>query len=351
MKLLIISDAWYPQINGVVRTYEHLCAEMLERGHEVRVIGPDDFRFNMPMPGYSEIRLTLFPYKPLSQMIEEYAPDIIHLPTEGPLGRAGQRYCKRHNRPFTTAYHTHFPDYFAKRVARHIPFLYPYAHAIGKAYIRSFHSQSGGIMVATQSLENTLREWNFTAPMHHITRGVTMTQFYPGASTVLQDIQKPIALYVGRVAIEKNIEAFLDMPWHGSKVVVGDGPSRRDLESKYPDTVFAGIKTGHDLADYYRASDLFVFPSKTDTFGIVLIEALASGLPVAAYHVMGPQDIITQDILGALTDDDLAAAAHKALQTGNAQERAAFIKTYYTWRKAGEQFEAALTKTREAHQQ
>lgn len=344
MKLLIISDAWHPQVNGVVRTYEYLSEELVRRGYDVRVIGPADFPLNMPMPGYGEIRLALFAYRRLKRMIEEFAPDAVHLPTEGPLGQAGRRYCLRHNQKFTTAYHTHFPDYVAKRVAKLFPFAYDRAREAAKAYIHKFHAHSSGIMIATQSVEDELRSWGFTAPIHRVTRGVKLDQFYIGSSDVLQDIPKPIALYVGRVAIEKNIESFLDMAWEGSKVVVGNGPSLKALQDRYPDTIFAGTQTGEALAAHYRAADVFVFPSKTDTFGIVLVEALASGLPVAAYNVTGPKDIITQDDLGVLADSDdgLANAARKALTVGSPDGRATFVKGYYTWENAGAQFEKAL---------
>ena len=347
MKLLIISDAWHPQVNGVVRTYEHLGAELVRRGHEVRVVGPSDFKMSFPMPGYAEIRLVPFAYGALKRMIEDYQPDAIHIPTEGPLGRAGQRYCKRHERIFTTAYHTHFPDYFAKRVAKYLKFLYKPAHSIGKSYIKKFHTPSGGMMVATQSLEDQLRDWDFQVPMHRITRGVKMDVFYPGDSNVLQDVKKPIALYVGRVAIEKNIEAFMEMEWDGTKVIVGDGPSRSALEARYPDAIFAGIQTGDDLAAYYRAADIFVFPSKTDTFGIVLVEALASGLPIAGFRVTGPQDIVTEEYLGCLSDSDdgLGQAAQEALRRGNSDICVEFIQRHYTWDTAGGQFEAAILKT------
>jgi glycosyltransferase involved in cell wall biosynthesis len=345
MKLLIISDAWHPQVNGVVRTYEYLGEELVRRGHEVRVIGPADFPVNLPMVGYSEIRLALFPSKRIKQIIEAYQPDAIHLSTEGPLGQAGRRYCLQYGRKFTSAYHTHFPDYVAKRVARLFPFAYQFVHKTAKAYINKFHAPSAGMMIATQSLENELRSWGFKAPMHRITRGVKLDQFYPGDSGQIQNVRKPVALYVGRVAIEKNIEDFLEMDWDGTKVVVGDGPSLKSLQAAYPDAVFAGTQTGEALADYYRAADVFVFPSRTDTFGIVLIEALASGLPVAAYNVTGPKDIITEDYLGVLTENDIGTAAKQALSVGSAQQRANFVKGYYTWDNAGGQFEQALHKT------
>jgi glycosyltransferase involved in cell wall biosynthesis len=339
MKILIISDAWKPQINGVVRTYEDLCRVLSAQGHDPHVIGPADFPFRMAMPGYSEIELVIAPYKRLARMIEDYAPDAIHIATEGPLGCAAQRYCRKKGLKYSTCYHTHFPDYVAKRVGRFFPFLYNWArnHAIKK--IKKFHDQSHALMVATQSLEDDLKEWNFIVPMHRLTRGVDMDVFKPGKGHDLSHMKSPIALYVGRVAIEKNLEDFLGMEWEGSKIVIGDGPAREELEAKYKDAHFVGKRFGEDLANYYRAADIFVFPSRTDTFGIVLIEALACGLPVAGYNVTGPKDIITQSHLGALHDHDLAEAAKEALiQKGTAQQLYDHVFEHYTWDVATTQF-------------
>lgn len=343
MKILIITDAWLPQLNGVVRTYENLGAAMRRRGHEVKVIGPADFPFKFPLPTYPEIKVTLFPYRRLSKMIEEYQPDKIHLSVEGSLGQAGRKYCLKHGRGFSTSYHTQFPDYVAKRFAKFMPPLYGFFHELGKRYVRKFHSRASITMVATPSLRRTLQSWGFKNPMHHLTRGVDLDLFNPGEKTLFKDLKRPIALYVGRVAIEKNIEKFLEMDWAGSKVIVGTGPSMDELQSKFPDAHFVGIKVGEDLAAHYRSADLFVFPSRTDTFGMVIPEALACGLPVAAYNVTGPMDIITEDFLGALDDDNLGAAAKKALNApGTAQERFDHVVKYYTWDVTAEQYEDAL---------
>jgi glycosyltransferase involved in cell wall biosynthesis len=351
MKLLIVSDAWYPQVNGVVRTYEYIGAEMEKKGHEVRVIGPADFPLRIPMPGYSEIKLTLAPYRRLKKMIEDFGPDNIHIAVEGPLGWATRRYCIKYGRSFTSAYHTQFPDYLAKRVAGRIRPLYRFAHNAAKAMMRHFHAPASILMVATPSLEEALRAWGFTAPMQRLTRGATLDLFYPGEKTVFANLKRPVALYVGRVAIEKSIEDFLAMDWPGSKVVVGDGPSLESLKKKYPQAIFTGKKTGADLAAHYRSADVFVFPSRTDTFGIVLIEALACGLPVAAYNAIGPRDIITEPFLGTLHEHDLALAARHALNTGTPQERAAFVRALYTWENAASQFEAALIAENSAQKQ
>ena len=342
MKLLIISDAWFPQINGVVRTYEYLSRELIKMGHEVRVIGPSDFPHRIPMPGYSEIKLAIMPYNRIKKIIEDYQPDKIHISTEGPLGWAARRYCIKTCRPFSTSYHTQFPDYVARRVARFMPFLYKWVHGLGIKYVRKFHAPSSVMMVATNSLEQTLKSWGFKNPMHRLIRGANLQLFKPGEKTKYKDLKGPIALYVGRVAIEKSIEDFLDMPWHGTKIIIGDGPSREELEKKYAHAIFLGNKTGEELAEYYRSADVFVFPSRTDTFGIVIIEALASGLPVAGYKVTGPVDIVTKDFLGALHENDLAKAVTKALSCGTQEERSEYVKECFTWEYAAHQYEDAL---------
>lgn len=344
MKILIISDAWLPQVNGVVRTYEHLNEELRKRGHQVDVIGPSDFPVRVPMPGYPEIKLALGAYRQLKTMIDEYAPDHIHIATEGPLGWAARKYCLRHACNFTSSYHTQFPDYVAKRLARRLPFLFSHVHEMAKRFVRHFHKPAGAMLIATQSLEDELRSWKFEAPIFRLTRGVHTDLFYPGEKTLFNDLPRPVALCVGRVAIEKNLEAFLEMDWHGSKVIVGDGPSMSELQRKYPDAIFVGTKEGEELAAHYRSADIFVFPSRTDTFGIVLIEALASGLPVAAYNVMGPKDIITEPFLGVLHENDLGWAARKALESGTPEERSQYVKKVFTWENAARQFEIIAQK-------
>ena len=344
MKVLIVTDAWHPQVNGVVRTYEHLGEELEKRGHTVRVIGPSDFPLRVPLPGYAEIKLAIAPYRRLEKMIRAYAPDRFHIATEGPLGWATRKYCLRHGQPYTTTYHTHFPDYVAKRFVRKSSPLYGIIHARAKNYVRRFHAHSKSMMVATQSLQDELKSWDFKIPMRRLTRGAKLDQFYPGSKTLFRDLPQPVALYVGRVAIEKSIEDFLAMPWRGSKIIVGEGPSMADLKQKYSDAHFVGRKSGHELAEHYRSADVFVFPSRTDTFGMVLVEALACGIPVAGYNVTGPRDIITENFLGATHDDDLSIAAAQAMSTGTPEQRVAHVKTHFTWDTAGRQFEEALLK-------
>lgn len=342
MKVLIISDAWHPQVNGVVRTYEYIIQELDKQNYVTKVIGPSDFPRTMPMPFYPEIQLVLSPYKRLKSMIEGFKPDRLHIATEGPLGWAARKYCLKNNIVFSTSYHTQFPDYVAKRFAWLIPPLYRSVHRIGIRVVRNFHKPSSAVMISTQSLREQLQNWGFQNNMAVLTRGVDFEIFRPGTSTLFQDLPKPIGLYVGRIAIEKNLEDFLDMAWEGSKVLVGDGPVLEELKSKYPDAHFIGKKTGHDLADCYRSSDIFVFPSRTDTFGIVLIEALSCGIPVAAYTVTGPKDIILHDYLGALEETDLKRACEKALSLKHSDKCVQYVMDNYSWETAGKQFMEAL---------
>lgn len=338
MRILIISDAWKPQVNGVVRTYEDLNLHLEENGHIVRVIGPADFPKRWPMPGYSEIELVLFPAARLKEMIADFSPDTIHIATEGPLGWTARNICLKRGWPFTTAYHTNFPDYVALRAAKINRHLHGPVKSGVIRLIRHFHDPASAILTTTASVEETLKSWKFEAPLHRLTRGIQADIFHPGPKTLFNFMARPVALYVGRVAIEKNIEAFLKMPWAGSKVVVGAGPSLEIFRKTYPDVVFAGVKKGHELADHFRSADVFVFPSKTDTFGIVLIEAMACGLPIAGYPVTGPKDIVTNPVLGALNTDLGTAAAMALKAPGTTEDRFDHLQKTYTWEIATEQF-------------
>lgn len=335
---MIVSDAWRPQTNGVVRTYENLAAELARLGRRVSVLGPCDVPFRMPMPFYPEIKLGLFAFRGIRRSIETLAPDHIHIATEGPLGWAARRWCLRAGVPFTTSYHTHFPLYAAARVKR---FLAPLEEPVQKLCVRAlinFHNASSCVLVATASLEERLRSWGLRAPLRRMTRGVDLDIFHPGERTVFKDIARPVALNVGRVSCEKNLEAFLEMPWPGSKVVVGEGPALPDLKRRFPSVLFTGLMKGSALADHYRSADVFVFPSRTETFGLVIVEALACGLPVAAYDVPGPRDIVTAPFLGAL-GEDLAGCARAALGGGGgAPERFAHVRAHYQWSVAARQF-------------
>jgi len=346
-RILVISDAWLPQINGVVRTYEHLGDEIRKLGHDFHVIGPADFPRRMPMPGYREIELALFPYRRLMRLIAAYNPTTIHIATEGPLGWAGRRYCRKRGIPFTTAYHTQFPDYVAKRAARFLPFLHHPVKAMATAWLRRFHAPAAGIITTTASLNDELKQKKYTSPLHAMNRGVDHSTFYPAEAALFHNAKKPVALYVGRIAIEKNLEDFLSMHWSGTKIVVGDGPSLKYLKAKYPDAVFTGKKTGSDLANHYRSAHVFVFPSRTDTFGIVLAEALACGLPVAAYNVTGPCDIVTESYLGILHENDLSQAAYRALELKDHSDlRVAHTRKHYAWDAIARQFLDILDTTK-----
>lgn len=301
MRILLVTDAWFPQVNGVVRTLSTVKGELERDGHQVEVISPEDFR-TIPCPTYREIRLALFPGRQIGRRIAAFDPDAIHIATEGPLGWAARRICLKRRLPFTTSFHTKFPEYVHARVR--LPVRWSYA------LMRRFHNAGAGVMVATNSLAETLREWRF-ASIRMWTRGVDLDLFQPYGKAAL-DLPRPIALFCGRVAVEKNIAAFLEIDLPGTKVVVGDGPMTDTLKTKFPDVHFTGYKTGEDLARCVAAADVFVFPSLTDTFGLVLLEALACGVPVAAYPVTGPVDVILSDAVGCL-DQDLATAVQRAL--------------------------------------
>jgi glycosyltransferase involved in cell wall biosynthesis len=344
-KILVVTDAWKPQVNGVVRTYEYLAIELEALGHEVKIIGPADFPLRLPTPGYREIETVLFPGRRLARLIDAYQPTSLHVATEGTLGWAARRYAIKHGIRYTSAYHTQFPDYLAQRVGWRLPFLENWVRARTDAVLRRFHKPAAGIITTTASIDAELRQRGYDSPLYRLTRGVPAAQFGPGEATLFQGLKRPVALYVGRVAIEKNIGEFLSMPWEGSKVVVGDGPSLNELKAKYKDVIFTGRKTGTDLAAHYRAADIFVFPSRTDTFGIVLLEALASGLPVAAHDVPGPRDIITAPYLGVL-HDNLGSAAERALEIKDeAQKRRDHVRENYAWPAVARQFLAILDET------
>ncbi|MBK1636779.1 hypothetical protein CKO19_13685 [Rhodovulum adriaticum] len=326
-RILIVSDAWAPQVNGVVRTYEHLGAALRARGVDLRVIGPAEFR-SVALPSYPEIPLVLNAGAALAAKIEEFDPQAVHIPVEGPLGWAARAWCRRNGVGFSTAFHTNFPAYLAVRTPRAL--RRPVSSA-SVAMLRRFHAPSHHIYVAAPSIEAQLRDWGFANRIVRLSRGVNFDQFNPGAERPAT-ADGPVMLYVGRVAPEKNIEAFLKLDLPGRKVVVGDGPSLPALRARYPEVEFRGVLTGKPLADAYRAADVFVFPSRTDTFGNVVIEALASGLPVAAYDTPGPRDIIAGDPLLGAIDDDLGRAVRRALAApGTRADRFAVTKVRYSW--------------------
>ncbi|MDX2222735.1 MAG: glycosyltransferase family 1 protein [Rhodospirillaceae bacterium] len=324
MRILLVTDAWHPQVNGVVRTLSTLKQHLEALHHEVIYITPDWFK-SVPCPTYPEIRLALFPGRKIGATIEKFRPCVVHIATEGPLGISARRYCVRNDVPFTTAFHTKFPEYVNARFK--IPTRLTYAA------MRWFHGKSSGIMVATQTVEDELTARGFSN-IKRWSRGVDTELFHPRDKSFL-NLPRPIMLYVGRVAVEKNIEAFLALDLPGTKLVVGDGPRLDLLQRKYPSVVFAGVKQGEELARHFAAADVFVFPSLTDTFGLVLIEALASGVPVAAYPVPGPLDVIGDAPVGCL-HADLATAVRTALSASPAACRA--HAELFSWAACTQQF-------------
>lgn len=327
MKILIVTDAWHPQVNGVVRTLTTTRQELERLGHAVEVIAPDRFR-TIAMPTYPEIRLALRPGARLFRMIDASQPDAIHIATEGPLGLAARRYCLKRGLPFTTAYHTRFPEYVRDR--------FPIPLRLSYALVRRFHAPASAVMVATPSIENDLTRRGFSN-IKRWSRGVDTELFHPATpgDKDFLDLPRPIFLCVGRVAVEKNIEAFLSLDLPGSKLVVGDGPQLEELKARHPEVHFAGARHGADLARHYGAADVFVFPSRTDTFGLVLLEALASGLPVAAYPVPGPLDVVGGSD-AAVLDEDLGKAALAALKIPAEACRRHALR--YSWSASAEQF-------------
>jgi glycosyltransferase involved in cell wall biosynthesis len=328
MKIITVTDAWEPQVNGVVRTIQATNRELESAGHETALVTPKEF-VTIPCPGYSEIRLALFPYRKVARRLrEELSCDVevaIHIATEGPLGRAAARYCRRYGVPFTTAYHTRFPQYL--RAMFRIPEKWTYAS------LRRFHGQASAVLAATATVETELRAVGF----NHIERWARAvdTDLFRCVERPAISISEPVFLYVGRVSVEKNIEAFLRLDLPGTKIVGGDGPALRNLKQRFPDVVFTGVVTGEKLAQLYSTADVFVFPSRTDTFGLVMLEALACGTPVAAYPVQGPLDVVGDSGVAVL-DSDLRRAALRALRIDRVHCREFALN--HSWRVATQRF-------------
>jgi glycosyltransferase involved in cell wall biosynthesis len=300
MRILVATDAWRPQVNGVVRTYERLGEEASKLGAEITFITPGEF-YTIPAPTYPEIRLAMPGFSWIRRRFSDVLPDAVHIATEGPVGWMARSHCLSKRIPFTTSFHTRFPEYLKPRFG--VPASWTYS------MMRSFHNAGCGVMVATPSLAAELSGRGFDRIMPW-TRGVDTTMFRPRPVRRFGD--DPVFITVGRVAVEKNISAFLDLPLPGRKVVVGDGPQRAELEARHKDVLFTGKMTGEDLAECYASADVFVMPSLTETFGIVQLEAMASGLPVAAFPVTGPIDLVQPGVTGVLSND-LGEAARQAL--------------------------------------
>jgi glycosyltransferase involved in cell wall biosynthesis len=329
MRILLATDAWEPQVNGVVRTLVRTIAECRAMGHEVEIISPDQFK-TVPLPTYPEIKLAVGCYEAVQERFKSFEPEAIHIATEGPIGIAARRVCQEWKLPFTTSYHTRFPEYVSARL--------PLPLSAGYAYMRWFHKPSGRLMVATPTMRDELERHGFRN-ISPWSRGVDTELFNPDRPKIFGDYEGPIFLYVGRVAVEKNIEAFLATELPGTKVVVGDGPQLAELSEKYPEAKFLGPRFGEDLAAAYASADVFVFPSLTDTFGLVILEAMAAGTPVAAYPAPGPIDIIPGSGAGVLAMDQqngLREACLEALKLDRKQVRA--FAEGFSWRACAEEF-------------
>jgi glycosyltransferase involved in cell wall biosynthesis len=344
MRIALCTDAWHPQVNGVVRSLAATVSRLVERGYAVELITPQQFR-TVPCPGYSEIRLALAPRFGTRRALAAFAPDVVHIATEGPIGWSARSWCLAHGVPFTTAFHTRFPDYAAVRTGLSPERFWP--------LIRRFHAPSRAVIVSTLSLGQELEgrglpQWRMWS------RGIDPAQFHPGHAALpeIAALPGPVQLYVGRVAVEKNLPAFLEARTRGTKVVVGDGPDLEMLRARYPQARFLGAMAGAQLARAYCSADVFVFPSRTDTFGLVMIEALACGVPVAAYPVAGPLDVVgasgrgpdggNRAHIGALSED-LSWAIEQALVLD--RNEAAAYGAGYSWDRATDQFVIALSGT------
>jgi len=329
---MIVSDAWFPLTNGVVTTLAQTATWLTRFGYEVRMATPRDFR-TVPCPTYPEIRIAVMPYRSMARRISSFQPHALHIATEGPLGLAARRYCLVHGLRFTTSYHTQFPQYLKSR--------FPIPYWLSYGMLRWFHAAAERCMVSTPTVSKQLAARGFRNLVRW-QRGVDTQLFRPRAKTFLE-LPRPIAAYVGRLAVEKNVDAFLKMPWPGSKLIIGDGPERARLQAQFPEARFAGFRFGEDLAAHLAASDIMVFPSLTDTFGLVNLEAMACGVPVAAYPVTGPIDVIEDGITGAL-DPDLSRAAVRALRIDPTACRERALRS--GWDACAHQFESHLAECR-----
>jgi len=333
VRIAIATDAWSPQINGVVRVLESLAPRLRGLGHELLVVEPGLFR-TIPCPTYPEIRLALRPYRKLAAALDAFAPDALHIATEGPLGWAARRWAARRRLPFTTAYHSKFPEYLHARTGLPLDPLY--------ALMRRFHAPSAGVLAPSPSVRRELEARGF-AKVRAWAHGVDLEVFRPRGKDAFPHLARPIFAYVGRIAVDKNLPAFLDLELPGSKLVSGRGPSFEPLKRRYPQAHFAFASDDDELAAHFSAADVFVFPSLTDTFGLVMLEALACGVPVAAFPVTGPLDVIGDSGAGVL-DADLRRAALAALDIPPERARAHAAK--FSWDEVARQFVGFLAPTR-----
>jgi glycosyltransferase involved in cell wall biosynthesis len=329
MRILVATDAWHPQVNGVVRTLTSLARSAATLGADIGFLTPEGFP-SLGVPTYPGLRMALPNRREIARRIEQAAPDALHIATEGPIGWAVRGYCRRRKLAFTTSYTTRFPEYVSVRTG--LPL------SVGYAVLRQFHSAASMTMVATDSLRQELAARGFRK-LGFWTRGVDTNLFHPNVPASL-DLPRPIFMTMGRVAVEKNLDAFLSLDLPGTKVVVGDGPQKAALQAKYPKAVFLGEKKGEDLTAHLAAADVFVFPSLTDTFGVVQLEALACGTPVAAFPVTGPKDVVADHPIGAL-DNDLRSACLRALSMS--RETCRNFALERSWENSARQFIGNLT--------
>jgi len=331
LRIALLTDAWLPQVNGVVTTLGHVVRHLEANGHQVLVVHPALFR-TIPCPRYPQIRLAVLPGRRIRRLLDEWRPDAIHVATEGPIGLAGRGWCRSRKRRFTTSFHTQFALYL--RTYAGVPTRLSYAG------LRWFHNAAERTLVPTESVREELAGRGFHGARTW-TRGVDHERFHARdvAERDFLGLPRPILLYAGRVAAEKNIESFLRLAHPGTKLVVGDGPIRASLQRRFPDAHFVGMKHGDELAQHFAAADVFVFPSRTDTFGVVMLEAMACGVPVAAYPVTGPRDVVREGVCGAV-DDDLDAAVARALTVSRATVLA--YAQGFTWERTGQMFEENL---------
>jgi glycosyltransferase involved in cell wall biosynthesis len=335
MRILLVTDAWSPQVNGVVRTLQTTCEYLGKKGHQVHVIHPGQFR-TLPCTTYPDIRLAIFPGRGVAGVMEAFEPEAIHIATEGPLGLSARRWCLDRDLPFTTSFHTQFPEYLRLRAP--VPTRWTYA------LLQRFHEPAVRTLVPTPTQRNHLEARGF-GHLRLWSRGVDTTVFHPEEPFRLP-LPGPIAIYMGRVAVEKNIESFLNLDLPGSKVVIGDGPDLARLRQQFPSAHFMGPLFGRDLARHLAGGDVFVFPSRTDTFGLVLLEAMACGLPVAAYPVQGPLDVISHGISGFLSED-LREAVLAALLLD--RSKAVALARTYAWDTSVDTFISHLAPVAESH--
>jgi glycosyltransferase involved in cell wall biosynthesis len=325
MKIMITTDAWKPQVNGVVRTLEATARELQSMGHTVDFLTPLEFA-TVPCPTYPDIRLSLFPAAKAMRRLADFDPDALHIATEGPLGLAARRFALKRRLPYTTAYHTRFPEYVRARTGMPLRWTY--------AFLRWFHGPAAAVMAPTPVVKRDLESYGFSNVVMW-SRGVDVDTFRPRQGEPLKGTH-PIFLYVGRVAVEKNIDAFLDLDLPGSKWVAGVGPALKGIQARHPDVHYLGVLDQRTLAEVYSSADVFVFPSRTDTFGLVLLEAMACGLPVAAYPVTGPLDVLGDSRTAGVMHEDLRTACLEALQLR--REDAVAYAQKFSWRAATEQF-------------